>query len=303
MEKTLTLKINRYDYNLTILLTIFVTSAIWLWFIYAMNIASARKIHIPMPSYQATKLNNEESKLKQEILQAQREKKMKEERKIERERELMENNIKISRLYFQIRQGSNIYSKHRKYELMTDMINCIDRKCGIPNSFLLPEEPEPEPAVQHINLEDLEITRDMALNERTGLSKEDVIKLIESKSDIDTSGFFAENAAEIYDLCEEYEINEIFFCGLIAAESGWDITGDHRTKFNYISSMGSKSMLTYNSKKEGLEEAAKLLHEKYLTEGGDYYHGATIDGVQKSFCSESPQRWQGLVYGCMNLLV
>ena len=35
----------------------------------------------------------------------------------------------------------------------------------------------------------------------------------------DTSGFFYENSDTIYDLCQRYELNEVFFCGLIAAES------------------------------------------------------------------------------------
>lgn len=154
---------------------------------------------------------------------------------------------------------------------------------------------------QYISIEEITISRDMDLTERCGISKEDFINLMENMK-VDYSGFFAQNAETIYDLCEEYEINEIFFCGLIAAESGWNISSNHKNTCNYISMMYGGKLIRYSTPEEGLEAAAKLLHNRYLTEGGSCYYGKTLSAVQRRFCPNS-STWVGLVYGCMKQVV
>lgn len=154
---------------------------------------------------------------------------------------------------------------------------------------------------QYISIEEITISRDMDLTERCEISKEDFINLMENMR-VDYSGFFAENAETIYDLCEEYDINEIFFCGLIAAESGWNIASNHRNTCNYISMMSGGKLIRYSTPEEGLEAAAKLLHNRYLTEDGSCYYGKTLSCVQKRFCPNS-STWVGLVYGCMKQVI
>jgi len=140
----------------------------------------------------------------------------------------------------------------------------------------------------------------MDLTKRTGISKEDFKKIIKNLKQ-DTSGFFYNNADLIYDLCEEYEINEIFFCGLISAESGWNIAQNHRKTHNYISLMSKGKLIKYSSTIEGLKVAAKTLHKNYLTPGGRFYGGKTLYGVQKKFCPSGD--WVNLVYGRMNQMM
>lgn len=147
------------------------------------------------------------------------------------------------------------------------------------------------------SIEEIEISKTMDLTVRCGISKEDFRTLMQNLKK-DTSGFFEKNSDTIYDLCEKYELNEIFFCGLIAAESGWNISSGHRKKCNYISMMSKGKLIKYASEEEGLEAAAKLLHTKYLTPGGSYYRGKTLSSVQKIFCPNS-STWVNLVYGCM----
>lgn len=154
---------------------------------------------------------------------------------------------------------------------------------------------------KYISIEEIIISRDMDLTKRCGISKED-FKVLISNLKSDTSGFFYENSDIIYDLCEKYELNEIFFCGLIAAESGWKIASNHRNTNNYISMMSNGKLIHYSSSEEGLEAAARLLHNKYLTEGGSYYSGKTLTCVQKRFCPNS-STWVNLVYGCMKQIV
>lgn len=153
----------------------------------------------------------------------------------------------------------------------------------------------------YITIEEIKISKDMDLTQRCGISKED-FKTLMTNLKSDTSGFFEKNSDTIYNLCEKYEINEIFFCGLIAAESGWKISSSHRNTNNYISMMSKGKLIKYSTEEEGLEAAAKLLHNRYLTEGGSCYYGKTLSAVQKRFCPNS-STWVGLVYGCMDVIV
>lgn len=154
---------------------------------------------------------------------------------------------------------------------------------------------------KYISISEVKISKTMDLTKRTGLSRKDFIKLISGVKQ-DTSGFFEDNAGTIYDLCEKYSINEIFFCGLISAESGWNIASNHRRTYNYISLMRNGKLIKYSSVKDGLETAAKKLHENYLTPGGKFYHGKTLRGVKTKFCPVS-STWVDLVYGRMNQIV
>lgn len=169
------------------------------------------------------------------------------------------------------------------------------------------EEKEPieevivEPEIKYTRIEEITISKDMDLTVRTGLSKEDFKKLIANVKQ-DTSKFFYENSDMIYDLCAEYQINEIFFCGLISAESGWNIASNHRRTYNYISLMYKGKLIQYSSLEEGLRVAAQKLHDNYLTEGGRFYHGKTLSGVKTKFCPAS-STWVNLVYGRMQQIV
>lgn len=160
---------------------------------------------------------------------------------------------------------------------------------------------EQKEEINYITIEEIEISRNMDLTKRCGISKED-FKTLMTNLRPDTTGFFEDNSDTIYDLCEKYELNEIFFCGLIAAESGWKISSNHRNANNYISMMSNGKLIKYSTPEEGLEAAAKLLHNRYLTEGGSYYCGKTLSCVQKRFCPNS-STWVNLVYGCMNVIV
>lgn len=162
------------------------------------------------------------------------------------------------------------------------------------------EQESKKSTAKTISISEVKISKSMDLTKRTGLSREDFIKLM-SRVRADTSGFFEDNAGEIYDLCEKYSINEIFFCGLISAESGWNIAGNHRSTHNYISLMKNGKLISYSSVSEGLEVAAKKLHYNYLTPGGKFYHGKTLAGVKTCFCPSST--WVDLVYGRMKQIV
>ncbi len=164
------------------------------------------------------------------------------------------------------------------------------------------QEPENiEPEKTYTQIKDVKISKDMDLTVSTNLSKED-FKTVISGVKQDTSKFFYNNSDLIYDLCQKYELNEIFFCGLISAESGWKIADNHRRTHNYISLMSKGNLLKYNSVEEGLEVAAKTLYNKYLTKGGVFYYGKTLSAVKTKFCPAS-STWVNLVYGRMKQII
>jgi len=163
------------------------------------------------------------------------------------------------------------------------------------------EEIVEEPEVITTPISEVQIAVDMDLTVRTGLSREDFITLIAGVKQ-DTSNFFEENAGLIYDVCEKYQLNEIFFCGLISAESGWNIAQNHRNTYNYISLMGNNGLIRFSSVEDGMEKAAKSLHDNYLTPGGRFYYGSTLTGMKTKFCPAS-STWVNLVYQRMQQIL
>ena len=172
-------------------------------------------------------------------------------------------------------------------------------------SLILPIEQEKvvvaEDKEGYISIDEVTISVGMDLTQRCGLTRNDFIKLM-TDCRADTAGFFEENAGLIYDPCEKYELNEIFFCGLISAESGWNIAGNHRRTHNYISLMSSSGLIYFDSVESGLEGAAKTLHNNYLTQGGRFYYGKTLEAMRTRFCPVNPG-WTSLVYGRMQQIV
>lgn len=163
------------------------------------------------------------------------------------------------------------------------------------------EENKEQETKKYVQIKDVIISKNMDLTVRTNLSKEDFKTLISTVKH-DTSKFFYDNADYIYELCEKYELNEIFFCGLISAESGWNIAPNHRRAHNYISLMLNGNLIKYGSVEQGLEVAAKMLHQKYLTKGGTFYFGKTLSAVKTRFCPAS-STWTDLVYGRMKQII
>lgn len=167
------------------------------------------------------------------------------------------------------------------------------------------EETEPEiveePEIITTPISEVTISKDMDLTVRTGLSREDFITLMAGVKQ-DTSNFFEENAGLIYDVCEKYQLNEIFFCGLISAESGWTIAQNHRSTYNYISLMSNSGLIKFASVEDGMEKAAQSLHNNYLTPGGRFYYGSTLAGMKTKFCPAS-STWVNLVYQRMQQIM
>ncbi len=194
-------------------------------------------------------------------------------------------------------QPINENSENEEKKVEEESTKNVEAETEVEENQVVETEEDTE---KFVSINDVQISKNMDLTIRTGLSRNDFIKLI-SNVRADTSGFFEENAGMIYDLCEQYSINEIFFCGLISAESGWNIAGNHRSTHNYISLMKNGKLIQYSSVEEGLRVAVQKLHNNYLTPGGKFYHGKTLKGVQTNYCP-SPS-WVDLVYGRMKQII
>ncbi len=193
--------------------------------------------------------------------------------------------------YISSRSGTREEEDNTEDSISSEIINAT--KENAPTAITIPME-------QYIELSQVSISMGMNLTTRTGLSKED-FKTLMAGCRADTTKWFYNNSDLIYDLCKKYSINEVFFCGLISAESGWNIASNHRSTNNYTSLMSGGKLIHYGSLEQGLDASAKVLHDKYLTPGGSFYHGATISGVARCYCPESS--WPGLVFGRMKQIV
>ena len=194
----------------------------------------------------------------------------------------------------------NVHSTENRQALISS------RSLSERDTIRIPEEKEEEEVVEEIvpittPIEEVRISKDMDLTVRTGVSREDFIILMSGVKQ-DTSNFFKENAGMIYDVCEKYQLNEIFFCGLISAESGWTIESNHRRTHNYISLMSGGKLIKFASLQEGLDKAAQTLRDNYLTPGARFYYGSTLAGMKTRFCPAS-STWVNLVYQRMEQIL
>ena len=200
-----------------------------------------------------------------------------------------------------VKRDITVSSRSEKREKTDENVTADDAETKQENQDEQEQVDDPETEVTYKKIEEVTISKTMDLTQSTGLSKEDFITLIANVKQ-DTSGFFEENAGKIYDICKEYSLNEIFFCGLISAESGWNIASNHRNTYNYISLMSNGKLIKFSSVEEGLQKAAERLHNNYLTPGGKFYYGKTLSAVKTKFCPSS-KTWVDLVYGRMKQII
>jgi len=149
---------------------------------------------------------------------------------------------------------------------------------------------------EYIKREDLKISFDMDVSKPCGLSREDFIDLVQNMK-CDSTGILAKNAGCIWDLCQKYNVNEIFILGICGIESAWCTAPQHQNTHNYSSLMTGGHLIPYETDEQGFEAMISLLGQKYLTPGASFYHGSTITGVGRCYCN--PNSWPTKVYTCM----
>jgi beta-N-acetylglucosaminidase len=103
---------------------------------------------------------------------------------------------------------------------------------------------------------------------------------------------------------EKYGVNAVFLCSVAILESGWGSSKIARNKnnlfgFSAYDSNTSKAK-RFRSKSACVDYVARFLSNNYLTHGGRYYNGRTLNAVRKRYTSST--KWDDHVANIMLLL-
>ena len=91
-------------------------------------------------------------------------------------------------------------------------------------------------------------------------------------------------AADVLRICRENEVNAEF----IAAVMRWERRPDLHNFFGWMGADGK--LKRFDSDLDCLEWVIPRIKRLYLTPGGRYYHGATVEGV--SICYNNTDTWR-----------
>lgn len=98
-------------------------------------------------------------------------------------------------------------------------------------------------------------------------------------------------AADVIRICEREDVNARF----IAAVMRWERRPDLHNFFGWMGSNGK--LMRFDSDIDCLERVIPMIKKLYLTPGGRYYHGATVDGV--SVCYNNSDFWRETIREAM----
>lgn len=203
-----------------------------------------------------------------------------------------------SRNFMEVLKETNNQPKVEKLELETVTTSAKIKEMAEVDTE---DVEDAEPSTLYKSIEEVKISRNMYLTETTGLSREDFCELL-ANFKYDYEGFYSQNAGLIWDLSQEYQVNEIFLCGVFALESYYGSDDRHVNAHNYGSIMNKHGeLVVYESDAEGIEANFKLFANCYLSPEGKYYKGVTIDSIGDTYCpptTECPS-WADKVYCCM----
>ncbi len=93
---------------------------------------------------------------------------------------------------------------------------------------------------------------------------------------------------------EKYGVNAVFLAAVAALESGW---GKSCFRPNNIFGWSGKN---FGSKEECIDFVASKIAEHYLSDGGKYYNGKTVAGV--NVCYNGSAFWERKVSGIMAMI-
>ncbi|HAS74753.1 MAG TPA: endo-beta-N-acetylglucosaminidase [Clostridiales bacterium UBA8960] len=105
---------------------------------------------------------------------------------------------------------------------------------------------------------------------------------------------------------KKYGVNALFLTSLAIHESAYGsskIAKDKNNLFGFAAYDGSpySSARTFATREQGIDHVASYLSENYLTEGGKYYGGATVEGVGKRYATDP--NWANAIRQIMDKLM
>lgn len=137
---------------------------------------------------------------------------------------------------------------------------------------------------------------DMSIN--LGVSKQQFVEILNALP-YDYANVFKDNAEFLWETAKKYDFNEFLMVGIMANESYWG--ADPIAPNNYSSQrISGDDYYTYDTAEEGIEALASNLANNYLTEGGKYYSGKSLNGIGIIYCEGNT--WADAVCTCMNMV-
>lgn len=102
---------------------------------------------------------------------------------------------------------------------------------------------------------------------------------------------------------QEYSVNAVFLTAVAVHESGFGTNTISKKKNNIMSICAYdwspvSSATSYKTRTDCILRGAELLKKNYLTKGGKYFNGATLEGVNKKYASD--KGWAKCVKGYMS---
>lgn len=107
------------------------------------------------------------------------------------------------------------------------------------------------------------------------------------------------------DAGKKHGINAFYIAAHSAWESSWgtsQLARDKNNLFGYgaYDSCPYECAWTFKTKEECVDTVMLLVKTDYLTDGGKYYHGATLQGMNMAYATD--QNWQNGIASIMNSL-
>lgn len=96
---------------------------------------------------------------------------------------------------------------------------------------------------------------------------------------------------------EKTGVNALFLAAVAALESGWGESKAAREKNNLFGWTGQNGYQQFESRKDCILTVAQRLRDLYLTPGGRYFHGYTVEAVNR--CYNGRPEWETAIVGIM----
>lgn len=105
---------------------------------------------------------------------------------------------------------------------------------------------------------------------------------------------------------DTYQMNGLFFVGLVALESGWN-TSHHATVNNNLTGyniIDETSSFSFATPQDSIFATAKLIYQDYLNPQGRYHNGVSIESINLNYCANSDwaEKINRIVYQLLNQL-
>lgn len=149
-----------------------------------------------------------------------------------------------------------------------------------------------------------EIGPQMDISGTSGISKEDFIFAMQN-CEGDTTGNMGLIAGDIWDACQEPNVNEFAIAGKVALECGWanPEKSELVAKKNNLMSIkdNNGNYKEYDSFSECIQDGVRLITEEYISIDGRYKTGGNLTEIGKVYCPDTPE-WPIQVANCARMI-